>query len=842
MKNRRTGNPLTKRIFRELLGDWKKYLLVSFFLILTIGFVSGMYVANGSMMRAAEEGVTKYRLEDGHFELDRKADQALLAAISSGEKADVLQYYFDMAKEELDAAYGEAYTKAYDEAYQDAYDKAWEEIQGEIEEKYAQAEEKYELDDPDFKAAAVRVYENFYTNQEEDNDNDGTADGTVRVYARTAEVNLACLMDGRFPETEQEIAIDRMHADNVGVRVGDTVTVGGRPYRIVGLIAYVNYSTLHEKSTDFMFDALKFDVAMVTESGFDRLDGDVHYAYAWQYEEKPTGEKEEKKCADDFLKALLTQTVTADCDLMDYMPAYANPAIHFATDDMGGDEAMGGVLLDILIVIIAFIFAVTISNTIAREASAIGTLRASGYSRTELIRHYLSMPVIVTLLAAAVGNGLGYSVFKNVVVSMYYNSYSLPIYETIWNPEAFFKTTLIPVALMLAVNLLVIVKMMRHTPLQFLRHDLKKTRRKKAMRLPGWKFFSRFRLRIMLQNIPNYAILFCGIFFISTMLAMAVGMPDTLAFYKENAQDMMFARYQYVLKSYEDDQGDMIETDNGDAEKFAMYSLQQKGGALDEEISVYGIEDGSRYVQIDGLSALGENQVYVSSSFAEKYHLAVGSSVTLDEKYENSRYRFEVAGIYEKSLSLAVFMPIRHFRAAFDLEEDAFSGYLSDSEITDIEEENIATVITQRDITKMCDQLDHSMGAYMQYFQVLCMLLSAVLIYLLTKIIIEKNETAISMTKILGYENREIASLYLLSTTIILVLADALSVALGSLVMGVAWKAIMASYSGWFTFVTTPLGYGKMFAFVLIGYLLVMVFDFRRIRRIPMEEALKNVE
>lgn len=47
----------------------------------------------------------------------------------------------------------------------------------------------------------------------------------------------------------------------------------------------------------------------------------------------------------------------------------------------------------------------------------------------------------------------------------------------------------------------------------------------------------------------------------------------------------------------------------------------------------------------------------------------------------------------------------------------------------------------------MCDQLDHSMGSYMSYFQILCILLSAVLIYLLTKIIIEKNETAISMNK-----------------------------------------------------------------------------------------------
>ncbi len=106
-----------------------------------------------------------------------------------------------------------------------------------------------------------------------------------------------------------------------------------------------------------------------------------------------------------------------------------------------------------------------------------------------------------------------------------------------------------------------------------------------------------------------------------------------------------------------------------------------------------------------------------------------------------------------------MFMPIENYRMTFDLKEEEFGGFLSDSEITDIEEENIATVITKRDITKMCDQLDHSMGAYMQYFQILCTLLSAVLIYLLTKIIIEKNENAISMTKILGYTNKEIAGL-----------------------------------------------------------------------------------
>ena len=481
----KTKNPLTKRIPRELIGDWRKYLVVCLFLVLTIGFVSGMYVANESMLSAANSGVEKYKLEDGHFALEERASPELLEAIASGEKADVKGYYLKTAKAELDdafegefnakfteefdaefskrfeesfeeqvkesllsqgldeasaiamlpsaiaqaresgtyqdasdAAYSDAFSSAYDEAYKKAYDEAWNQILAELDEKYADAEEKYKLNDADFQPVPVSIFENFYRNEEEDHDHDGVTDGSVRVYLKTDDVNLACLMDGRFPECDDEIAIDRMHADNVGLKVGDTISVGNREWKVVGLLAYVNYATLHEKSTDVMFDALKFNVAMTTKEGFDSLQTPIHYAYAWQYENSPEDETEEKRLADNFLAAVLTQTVTAENELTDFLPAYANPAVYFAIDDMGGDMAMGGVLLDILIVIIAFIFAVTISNTIVKESRTIGTLRASGYTRGELIRHYLSMPVIVTLFSEALGNLLGYTVFKDVVVSM----------------------------------------------------------------------------------------------------------------------------------------------------------------------------------------------------------------------------------------------------------------------------------------------------------------------------------------------------------------------------------------------------------------------------------------
>ena len=122
------------------------------------------------------------------------------------------------------------------------------------------------------------------------------------AYIKSDQVNLVSVLEGRLPENEQEIAIDRMHADNAGLKVGDSISVGGNTYQITGLIAYVNYSTFHEKNTDMMFDALKFDVAMVTEGGFERLSSRVYYNYAWLYENKPANVAQEKKMSDDFLK------------------------------------------------------------------------------------------------------------------------------------------------------------------------------------------------------------------------------------------------------------------------------------------------------------------------------------------------------------------------------------------------------------------------------------------------------------------------------------------------------------------------------------------------------------
>ena len=48
-------SPLRKRLPRELKSEFGKYLVVFLLMVVTIGFVSGFLVADGSMLQAYDE-------------------------------------------------------------------------------------------------------------------------------------------------------------------------------------------------------------------------------------------------------------------------------------------------------------------------------------------------------------------------------------------------------------------------------------------------------------------------------------------------------------------------------------------------------------------------------------------------------------------------------------------------------------------------------------------------------------------------------------------------------------------------------------------------------------------
>ena len=116
------------------------------------------------------------------------------------------------------------------------------------------------------------------------------------------------------------------------------------------------------------------------------------------------------------------------------------------------------------------------------------------------------------------------------------------------------------------------------------------------------------------------------------------------------------------------------------------------------------------------------------------------------------------------------------------------------------------------------------------------------MIYLLARLITERNTYAISMLKILGYTDREAGRLYNSATLVMTVISFILSGVLGIADIKIIYYIMMKAFSGWLTFYVAPWGVPLLIVTGVLCYFLVNFIIMRRIRRIPMADALKDVD
>ena len=833
-------NPLMKRIPRELRKDLGRYIALFLFMALMIGLVSGFIVADSSMIKAYNDSFDKFAIENGHFNCDLKLTDR---AIRNIEDEDVTLHQIFYKDKTADVG-GEPKT--------------------------------------------IRIY------RLED-----------RMDGEEVKINGADIMEGRLPQRKGEIVLDRLFAVNNGISVGDTVIIEKQKLEITGFVALGDYSSMFKNNSDMMFNASAFSIALVTDDQFQPLgNGGLVYSYAWRYNDQSLTDDEQRTRADDLMETVYENSmlgadtswspmvwnmllsadafddggepdvIETDAPLDEFISRQDNQAIQFTGEDMGSDKIMFEWFLYIVTIVLAFAFAITTRSTIEQEAKTIGTLRASGYTREELLVHYILLPVIVTLAAALVGNVLGYTVLKYIMADMYYHSYSLPTYVTVWSGEAFLKTTLIPCALVILIELLVIGRALSLPPLAFLRRDLKRRKQSRAVRLPAFRFTSRFRLRVMLQNRSTYLLLFTGIFLASVIFLFGSLFLPLLHQFKDQIQESEFCKYQYILK-------EPVETETAGAEKYAVTTLENERG---EKLTVYGIDPDSAYLDTGaggsgtdaaagaaddeiaaagaaddetaaagaaddeiaaagtGIAGLSGNRVLLSNSYFDKYGIEPGAELVLKEEFTSDKYKLEAVGAYDYPASLAVFMNIDQFREMFDLKDNYYSGYFCNEELTDIPKSKVAAVITEEDLLTTSNQLEDSMGGAFRLFLGFSVILFILMVYLLAKLVTERNAYSISMLKILGYTNREAGRLYNRATGIVVLISLILSGVLGLRLIRVIYYVMMQSFTGWLTFYAAPWGVPVLVGTGIACYGLVNLILMRRIRRIPMTDALKDAE
>lgn len=653
-------------------------------------------------------------------------------------------------------------------------------------------------------------------------------DHTIRVYKTSDRLNINkwCIHEGNLPEKDNEIALDRLYCDNNKINVGDKIKIENVNYKLTATISLFDYSALFKNNTDSMFDANKFSISIVSDDAFNNLSNDnLVYNYAYLYPNR-LEEKEAHDRTIELNKSLYQKLLENGNKLDSLLSKEDNQAIKFTIDDLEGDLTMMLVFGIIIVFGLAFVFALSIKSQIEAEAKSIGTLKAMGYKNKELLVQYLILPTLVTLLAGVFGNILAYTWLKSYIVSLYYHSYSLPLYTTFYNPKALLYTTILPIVMVLIINFLVILKVLLVPSLNLLKNQLATKKNKKVIRLPHkMNFINRFQLRVILQNKGTYIALFFGTLLASIILLFGLMMDPLLDHYKDEVIKSQIAPYQTILK---------VDIDDLDGEKLYVKTIDYKN----DQIMIFGIEKyGNESKYLNNLNINKKNKVVVSSDLRSKYGFKDGDTIKLEEKYNENKYNLSVEGVYETTGTLVIFMDSDYFKDTFD---DYLTSYFSDNKL-DISDEYIYKVISLDDLIVVSNQLADSMGRVFILFTVISVILFALLIFLLAKIVIEKNQSQISMLKIIGYRTFDINKIYNISTGIITIISLVISTFIAQFFIKIAWDIVLKEkMSGWLDFYVAPYLYPVILGIGVLSFLFVYFIESRKISKINLALALKD--
>jgi len=671
----------------------------------------------------------------------------------------------------------------------------------------------------------ITVIPNYYSSI---NNYDGNA--TLLVFDERTKVNLPSIFEGKLPANNDEVAIERIFAQNRGISIGDKITLYNNKFKVTAIIALPDYSSLFKNNSDLLMNNSDFGLCIVNKDGFAKFSDDtITYRYSYLIDDESANETTKREIAEDIQKALLED----DATLQSFLTAENNQSICFLKEDMGKDGPFMRVFIYILIIIIAFVFAILTNNTIESESTIIGTLRALGYKKSEIIAHYLSPIAIIALVSSVIGNIAGYTVMINPFKEMYYSNYAIAPINIQFNLEAFVLTTILPVVIMILINWFMLYNKLSLSPLKFLRKDLNKRKQKRAIKLPAFSFLSRFRLRVLLQNKSSYLILFIGVFISSFLLMFGIGLGPLIDHYVDEVDDSISYEYQYILK-------EPIEIEN--AEKLQTYSLKTyyKLGKTDISVSFMGISDDSKYFEDIALHQ-DKNHITVTKPLAEKLNLDIGDEIIFKDDYFDKEYTLTVSDIYDYKGTLSVFMKRENLNKLLEYDVNSFNSYLSDQKLN-IDDNHITKMITRSDLVGATDQMMESFNSVIKFINIFSVGVYVILMYILTKTVLEKNSLSISFMKVFGYNSSEIGKIYLHPTTLTVFVSLFICIPLEVFLFKYLLVYIASMIEGYISFYLPVWVYITIIATGIIAYLVINTILVKKVKNIPMNEALKNRE
>ena len=346
-------------------------------------------------------------------------------------------------------------------------------------------------------------------------------DKVLRVFSENTKINIPAIIEGKAL-SGNDILIDPAYAKANKLKVGDSIKIYDKAFKISGFMSLPNYIYPLKTEGDILTDPNSFGIAVINKADFNDIKkGNSFYSI------KFNGDKSniESKIS-QFKDYLKSKNIT----ILNWMSTSANPRITFVTAKLNGINQVSSSMPVAILILTCILTGIVMWRMIKREAVIIGTLYAFGYKKKQIQNHYLRYPLLIALIGGIIGTILGCLTLRpmiNVMVS-YFN---MPVDSVNFSIKYLVISILLPVIFLSAAGYFVVRKALKSSPLELMRGGKENKKVgfiERKLNLDKLKFSTKFKIREQLRSIPRSIFLLLGVIFATMLLLLGFACKEFL--------------------------------------------------------------------------------------------------------------------------------------------------------------------------------------------------------------------------------------------------------------------------------------------------------------------------
>ena len=509
----------------------------------------------------------------------------------------------------------------------------------------------------------------------------------------TPDINRVIVREGEYLEAAdgRQALVDRLFTEYYGLQPGDSVSLvyqgKDRDFEISGAITHPEYIWKSKGGAELITSPGDFAIVMVRRNAIDDMLGVEGLINEITVRFRPGAD-----------------TVAAKAEIDTYLDRYGShqliekeDQLSYATlkSDLDGFAEMAIAMPVLFLGITAMVAFAMLTRIVQSQRHIIGLMRAEGFSRIRILRHYLTFPVLIALI----GNGLGilWGTFAaGGFTSLYIGTLDLPFTVIVSQTWVLVVAFVIGLAACVIAGIQPALAAASLTPSEAMRTNTSSGAGSALLkglipmqRLPA---MLRLALRNMTRGRWRTVSSIMGIAVSVAMVTAVMGMLDTM----DNAFDVQFNEIQkHDLKAVFTQGIDYRKTEVFQswqqvrrAEPIAEIPVKLVNGEHSEHSVVTAVmEDATllRPEHVSGAQPLNTDGIFLTETLARDLELEVGDTVMVES--ERMDRAFPVAGLVRFPMGESAYMRLpqaaslmRGFHATsalLELEQPEYEGEIT---------------------------------------------------------------------------------------------------------------------------------------------------------------------